>query len=90
MGMAGIPQIPLEIRGNEDRCCGGNTAGWKWELRGSRGDGICFFSREPRTDSLEILQTIKIRVQALEYYVKRVKCHMAAKYLESESKKQDT
>jgi len=47
MGMAGIPQIPLEIRGNEDRCCGGNTAGWKWELRGSRGDGICFFSGTP-------------------------------------------
>ena len=45
--MAGIPRTPRKIGGNGDRL---------WEYR---GDGICFFSPEPRPDAFEILPTTK-------------------------------
>ena len=67
MGMAGIPWILQEIRGNGDRCCG-NTQGWKWEGAAVIPWGWNLFLQEPHRDALEVFQMIKICVQALEYY----------------------
>jgi len=46
----------------------GIPRGWKLELRVSRGE-MEFVLREPRGDALEISETIKLLVQALEYQV---------------------
>jgi len=75
MGIARISQIPREIRGNRDRCCGNTAGGMEMGATGiPRGRNL--FLREPREYALEILQTIKILVQALEHWV-----NCAAKFL---------
>ena len=47
MGTAGIPRVS---RGCGYECCG-NTAGWIWQLRDSRGDGF-YYGRNPALNHL--------------------------------------
>jgi len=63
--MAGIPQIPWEMRGNRDGCRG-NTAGLEMGAAGIP-HGTEFAFAGTLRDALEILQTIKIMVQVVDY-----------------------